>query len=145
MDYRNTPAMQKKKIFDAIATSSIVTNCAGVDTSKSQVITLNNFAKFLETKQLELHTEEEVKDLIQACTICYYSYFTFMIYLDENHFFPIILEARTRPNIEITQLSFLWRICKVSYGQRKLCICFWKGYTWRERNGIPTVPLLHRL
>nr|XP_024217236.1 1-phosphatidylinositol 4,5-bisphosphate phosphodiesterase epsilon-1 [Halyomorpha halys] len=65
MDYRNTPAMQKKKIFDAIATSSIVTNCAGVDTSKSQVITLSNFAKFLETKQLEQHTEEEVKELIQ--------------------------------------------------------------------------------
>lgn len=69
MDYRNTPAMQKKKIFDAIATSSIVTNCAGVDTSKSQVITLNNFAKFLETKQLEQHTEEEVKELIQVIFI----------------------------------------------------------------------------
>ncbi|XP_073996296.1 uncharacterized protein isoform X2 [Rhodnius prolixus] len=65
LDYKNTPAMQKKKIFDAIATSSIVTNCAGVDTSKSQVIMLNNFAKFLETKQLEQHTEEEVKELIQ--------------------------------------------------------------------------------
>lgn len=28
---------QKKKIFDAIAAASIVTNCAGVDSSKSQV------------------------------------------------------------------------------------------------------------
>ncbi|KAF6199527.1 hypothetical protein GE061_007553 [Apolygus lucorum] len=65
LDYKNTPAMQKKKIFDAIATSSIVSNCAGVDTSKSQVITMSNFAKFLETKQLEQRTEDEVKDLIQ--------------------------------------------------------------------------------
>ena len=29
---------RKKKIFDAIAAASIVTNCAGVDSSKSQVI-----------------------------------------------------------------------------------------------------------
>ena len=43
---RNTPLdmlvfrnnCQKKKIFDAIAVASIVTNCAGVDTTKSQVI-----------------------------------------------------------------------------------------------------------
>lgn len=67
MDFKNTPSVQKKKIFDVIATSSIVSNCAhGVDTSKSQVITLNNFSKFLETKQLEQLTEDDVKDLIQV-------------------------------------------------------------------------------
>ncbi|XP_059477759.1 uncharacterized protein LOC132198045 isoform X2 [Neocloeon triangulifer] len=55
----------KKKIFDAIAAASIVSNCAGVDTSKSQVITLASFCKFLETKQMEQHSEEEVKALIQ--------------------------------------------------------------------------------
>ncbi|KAL1122754.1 hypothetical protein AAG570_003081, partial [Ranatra chinensis] len=64
---KNTSALQKKKkIFDVIATSSIVANCAfGVDSSKSQVVTLGNFTKFLETKQLEQYTEQEVKDLIQ--------------------------------------------------------------------------------
>ncbi|XP_046688497.1 uncharacterized protein LOC124374291 isoform X3 [Homalodisca vitripennis] len=65
MEYKNTPGQQKKKIFDAIAASSIISNCAGVDTSKSQVITLPNFVKFLETKQMEHRTEEEVKELIQ--------------------------------------------------------------------------------
>ena len=33
--FRNN--FQKKKIFDAIAAASIVTNCAGIDSSKSQV------------------------------------------------------------------------------------------------------------
>ncbi|RZF45196.1 hypothetical protein LSTR_LSTR009967 [Laodelphax striatellus] len=62
---RNTPVQQKKKIFDAITASSVISNCAGVDTSKSQVITLSNFAKFLETKQMETFTEDEVRDLIK--------------------------------------------------------------------------------
>ncbi|XP_075223466.1 1-phosphatidylinositol 4,5-bisphosphate phosphodiesterase epsilon-1-like isoform X4 [Lycorma delicatula] len=65
MEYKNTPAQQKKKIFDAITASSIICNCAGVDTSKSQVITLANFQKFLESKQMEQYTEDEVKDLIK--------------------------------------------------------------------------------
>jgi len=55
----------KKKIFDAIAAASIVSNCAGVDTSKSQVITVANFTKFLETRQMESHSEEEIRMLIQ--------------------------------------------------------------------------------
>lgn len=66
MEYKNTPVQQKKKVFDAIAASSIITNCAGVDTSKSQVITLPNFIKFLETKQMEHRTEDEVRELIQV-------------------------------------------------------------------------------
>lgn len=66
MEYKNTPVQQKKKVFDAIAASSIISNCAGVDTSKSQVITLTNFVKFLETKQMEHRSEEEVRELIQV-------------------------------------------------------------------------------
>ncbi|CAG9772903.1 unnamed protein product [Ceutorhynchus assimilis] len=54
----------QKKVFDAIAAASIFTNCAGIDTNNSQVITLSTFTKFLETRQMEIRTEEEVKDLI---------------------------------------------------------------------------------
>ena len=65
-EYKSSANLQKKKIFDAIAAASIVSNCAGVDTSKSQVITLPTFSKFLETRQMEQHSEEEVKALIQV-------------------------------------------------------------------------------
>jgi phosphatidylinositol phospholipase C epsilon len=65
-EYKSSANLQKKKIFDAIAAASIVSNCAGVDTSKSQVITLATFVKFLETRQMEQHTEDEVKALIQV-------------------------------------------------------------------------------
>ncbi|CAG9861173.1 unnamed protein product [Phyllotreta striolata] len=54
----------QKKIFDAIAAASIFTNCAGIDTNNSQVITLSTFTKFLETRQMEVRTEEQVKALI---------------------------------------------------------------------------------
>ncbi|KAJ9590133.1 hypothetical protein L9F63_016745 [Diploptera punctata] len=64
-EYKSSSNLQKKKIFDAIAAASIVSNCAGVDTSKSQVITLATFVKFLETRQMEQHSEDEVKTLIQ--------------------------------------------------------------------------------
>lgn len=66
MEYKNTPIQQKKKVFDAIASSSIISNCAGVDTLKSQVITLPNFIKFLETKQMEHRSEDEVREFIQV-------------------------------------------------------------------------------
>jgi phosphatidylinositol phospholipase C epsilon len=65
-EYKSSANLQKKKIFDAIAAASIVSNCAGVDTSKSQVITLPTFVKFLETRQMEQHSEDEVKALIQV-------------------------------------------------------------------------------
>ncbi|KAK4312307.1 hypothetical protein Pmani_016237, partial [Petrolisthes manimaculis] len=55
---------QKKKIFDAIAAASIVTNCAGVDSSKSQVITLLELGRFLEEQQGELRTQEELRTLL---------------------------------------------------------------------------------
>jgi phosphatidylinositol phospholipase C, epsilon len=63
-DLQDNLSGNKKKIFDAIASASIVNNCAGVDTSKSQVLTAANFAKFLATKQMESKTDEEVKLLI---------------------------------------------------------------------------------
>ena len=56
----------QKKIYDAIAAASIFTNCAGIDTNNSQVITMSTFAKFLETRQMEEWTEEDVKALIQV-------------------------------------------------------------------------------
>ncbi|ERL87253.1 hypothetical protein D910_04650 [Dendroctonus ponderosae] len=56
----------QKKVFDAIAAASIFTNCAGIDTNNSQVITLSTFTKFLETRQMETKTEEEIKALIHV-------------------------------------------------------------------------------
>lgn len=56
----------QKKIYDAIAAASIFTNCAGIDTSNSQVITMSTFMKFLETRQMEVWSEEDVKNLIQV-------------------------------------------------------------------------------
>ncbi|XP_071051553.1 1-phosphatidylinositol 4,5-bisphosphate phosphodiesterase epsilon-1-like isoform X1 [Onthophagus taurus] len=55
----------QKKIYDAIAAASIFTNCAGIDTNNSQVITISTFTKFLETRQMEIWTENDVKGLIQ--------------------------------------------------------------------------------
>ncbi|KAK4881726.1 hypothetical protein RN001_005045, partial [Aquatica leii] len=55
----------QKKIYDAIAAASIFTNCAGIDTSNSQVITMSTFMKFLETRQMESLSEDEVKLLIE--------------------------------------------------------------------------------
>lgn len=63
---KSSSAIQKKKIYDAIATASIISNSAGVDTSRSQIITLSNFSKFLETKQFERMTEAEVIKLIHV-------------------------------------------------------------------------------
>lgn len=72
LDYeesKNSSAVQKKKIFDAIATASITSNLANVDTSRSSVISLSNFSKFLETKQCERLSEPEVISLIQVCEV----------------------------------------------------------------------------
>ncbi|XP_076030317.1 1-phosphatidylinositol 4,5-bisphosphate phosphodiesterase epsilon-1-like isoform X2 [Oratosquilla oratoria] len=56
---------QKKKIFDAIAAASIVTNCAGVDSSKSQVITLLELQRFLEEQQGEIKSEKDLHELLK--------------------------------------------------------------------------------
>nr|XP_054933838.1 1-phosphatidylinositol 4,5-bisphosphate phosphodiesterase epsilon-1-like [Dermacentor andersoni] len=56
---------EQKKICDAIATASIVSNCAGVDSSKRLVLECADFRNFLATHQKEEMTEEEVIRLIQ--------------------------------------------------------------------------------
>lgn len=55
----------QKKIFDAIAASSILSNCAGIDTSNTQVITVSTLKKYLEARQMEIKTEEEIKVIIE--------------------------------------------------------------------------------
>ncbi|XP_058792410.1 1-phosphatidylinositol 4,5-bisphosphate phosphodiesterase epsilon-1-like [Phymastichus coffea] len=64
-EYKSSSNLHKKQIFDAIAAASIVNNCSGVDTSKSQVITLATFTKFLESRQQERLTDDEIKALIK--------------------------------------------------------------------------------
>lgn len=49
-----------------MATASIVNNNSGVDTSKSQVITLATFTTFLESRQQEKFTEEQIKALVKV-------------------------------------------------------------------------------
>ncbi|KAJ8935902.1 hypothetical protein NQ318_016235 [Aromia moschata] len=63
-ELEGTVVNSQKKIFDAIAAASIFTNCAGIDTNNSQVITMSTFTKFLETRQMEVWTEDQVKALI---------------------------------------------------------------------------------
>ncbi|XP_023290532.1 1-phosphatidylinositol 4,5-bisphosphate phosphodiesterase epsilon-1 [Orussus abietinus] len=64
-EYKTSSNLHKKQIFDAVAAASIVNNCSGVDTSKSQVITLATFTKFLESRQQEKLTDEEIKALVK--------------------------------------------------------------------------------
>lgn len=56
----------QKKIFNAIAASSILANCAGIDTSSTQVITCSTLRKFLEARQMEIKSEEEVRSIIKV-------------------------------------------------------------------------------
>lgn len=65
-EYKTSSNLQKKQIFDAVAASSIVDNCSGVETSKSQVITLATFTKFLESRQQEKLSDENIKTLIKV-------------------------------------------------------------------------------
>lgn len=68
---RNTPFdytdnTQRKRICDAIAAASIVSNCAGVDTSRTSVLGIDEFQRFLIEHQGENKTKEEVAALIQV-------------------------------------------------------------------------------
>ncbi|GAB6024048.1 hypothetical protein CHUAL_008768 [Chamberlinius hualienensis] len=56
---------QRKKICDAIAAASIVTNGAGVETTKSLSMSLKDFRSFLSTHQREHKSEDEVIELIK--------------------------------------------------------------------------------
>ena len=73
-EYKTSSNLHKKQIFDAIAAASIMDNCSGVDTSKSQVITLTTFTKFLESRQQEKFTDNQIKALIKVSTHCAVSY-----------------------------------------------------------------------
>ncbi|XP_043491722.1 1-phosphatidylinositol 4,5-bisphosphate phosphodiesterase epsilon-1-like isoform X2 [Polistes fuscatus] len=64
-EYKTSGNLHKKQIFDAVAAASIMNNCSGVDTSKSQVITLATFTKFLESRQQEKLTDDEIKALVK--------------------------------------------------------------------------------
>jgi hypothetical protein len=59
--------VQKKRIFDAIAASSIISNSSGVETSRSAATwTINELIHFLENKQMTPCTEKEARILIQV-------------------------------------------------------------------------------
>lgn len=45
--------------------ASIVHNCAGIDTSNTQVITISTLKKFLETRQMEMKTEDDIRAIIK--------------------------------------------------------------------------------
>lgn len=58
---------QKKRIFDAIAASSIISNCTGVETSQSAATwSVNDLINFMETRQMVTCTEDEARTLIQV-------------------------------------------------------------------------------
>lgn len=65
-EYKTTGNLERKQIFDAVAAASIINNCSGVDTSKSQVITLATFTKFLESRQQEKLNDDEIKALVKV-------------------------------------------------------------------------------
>lgn len=79
-EYKTSSNLQKKQILDAVAAASIVNNCSGVDTSKSQVITLATFTKFLESRQQEKLTDEEIKNLIKVIFFFLLSKNLFLLY-----------------------------------------------------------------
>ncbi|XP_071630783.1 LOW QUALITY PROTEIN: 1-phosphatidylinositol 4,5-bisphosphate phosphodiesterase epsilon-1-like [Temnothorax longispinosus] len=64
-EYKTGSNLEKKQVFDVIAAASIINNCSGVDTSKSQVITLATLTKFLESRQQENLSDDEIKALIK--------------------------------------------------------------------------------
>lgn len=57
----------QKKVFDGMASASIISNCAGIDTSNTHVITISTLSKFLETRQMETKSEDEVRAIIKVC------------------------------------------------------------------------------
>lgn len=61
---------ESKFIYDAIASASIVQNGAGVETSRSKVISLSSLTNFLKTQQGERKSEAEMVLLIQVLSHC---------------------------------------------------------------------------
>lgn len=48
-----------------MASASIISNCAGIDTSNTHVITMSTLKKFLETRQMEMKSEAEIRAIIK--------------------------------------------------------------------------------
>lgn len=60
-------AVQKKRIFDAIAASSIISNGTGVETSKSAATwSTHDLINFITNKQMGSCTEEEARTIIRV-------------------------------------------------------------------------------
>lgn len=87
-EYKTSSNLQKKQIFDAVAAASIVNNCSGVDTSKSQVITLATFTKFLESRQQEKLSDEEIKTLVKVNVYWIQKFLHLKKYLIDNLISP---------------------------------------------------------
>lgn len=63
----NNTAVQKKRIFDAIAASSIISNGTGVETSKSAATwSATDLTNFIVNRQLGSCTEEKARAIIQV-------------------------------------------------------------------------------
>lgn len=62
---------ESKFIYDAIASASIVQNGAGVETSRSRVLTLSSLANFLKTQQGERKSEVEIIAIIEVRSLIY--------------------------------------------------------------------------
>ncbi|CAL1528797.1 unnamed protein product, partial [Lymnaea stagnalis] len=58
-------SQQRHKICDALAVSSIISNCAGVDTSHSSYLTPNEIHEFLVKFQVEHLDQEEIAELVR--------------------------------------------------------------------------------
>jgi len=57
---------ESKFIYDYVASASIVQNGAGVETSRSRLLTATSFANFLKTQQGERKTEAEILAIIEV-------------------------------------------------------------------------------
>ena len=58
--------VQRRKICDAIAVSSIFENCAGVDTAQNRYLGLKEFREFLEDYQEEHLDDPDIISVIQV-------------------------------------------------------------------------------
>ena len=61
--------LQRRKICDAIAVSSIFENCAGVDTAQNRYLGLKEFREFLEDYQEEHLDDQDITALIQVSSL----------------------------------------------------------------------------
>lgn len=72
----------QKKVFDGMASASIISNCAGIDTSNTHVITMSTLRKFLESRQMEMKSEDEVRAIIKVCALSKWQLSIILFHLD---------------------------------------------------------------